>query len=178
MTEFKKMSYDELIMTCKERKEGYEYLQFKELFELKEGTFTYDNYRINLNGEITLITYNNKIDIKIDYYNDDYNENVIYLSKTIIKENYKILIYCKERSINTKNSYLIKIKEEYKNRINIEYLYYYLEFNYDFILNNYYGSYMKRLNIDKLNEMIIVLPSLETQNQIVNLLQRIKNSLQ
>lgn len=179
MSEITILSYEELISTCKTRHANYRYLKFKDLFNLEEGKFTYKNYRINLKGDISLITYNNKIDIKIDYY-DEYNTDAIYISKMIVKEDYKILIYCKNKSINTKNSYLIKLKDEFKELVDMKYIYNYLDFNYNYILKNYYNGYnyqFKRLDLDKLGEMIIILPMKEDQTNLCNYLQKLEDNL-
>ncbi len=60
---------------------------------------------------------------------------------------------------------LINIKEKYKNKINIKYLYYYLKYND--IPNDGYSRHFKYIKL-----LLYVIPSLETQQKIVQVLDQ------
>jgi type I restriction enzyme S subunit len=73
---------------------------------------------------------------------------------------------------------LCKLKEEFKEKINIKYIYYYLLEKKEFIENNYQlGCAQKSLNIEEFNLMKIPIPSIEIQNEIVDILDGVNNRM-
>jgi restriction endonuclease S subunit len=174
MSEFKRLSYEELMDVCK-KKENYEYLSFNELFEIIQGNFNYTQVKIDVNSDIRMISYNNNSRITI--ISDVYNTNALYISQISLKNN-KIIFYCEGKSIHSRNACYIKLKDNYKDLIDMKYIYHYLDFHRDFIRNNYYsdGTIVKNLIAEKLKTMIIILPPLEKQKKIVNYLINIHSS--
>lgn len=62
----------------------------------------------------------------------------------------------------------MKIKDKYKDKINVKFYYYYLKQMQTFIEEHYQlGSCNKHLDIDNFNKMLIPLSSIEYQNEIV-----------
>jgi len=74
--------------------------------------------------------------------------------------------------------YHIKPKEDYKDKINIKYIYYYLLEKQDFIEKTYEkGLANKSLDIEEFNLMKIPIPSIETQKEIVDILDGINDRM-
>jgi len=72
--------------------------------------------------------------------------------------------------------YHIKIKEDYNNKINIKYIYYYLLEKQEYIEENYQkGLAQKSLNIEEFNLMDMLIPSIEKQEEIVKYLDELDN---
>jgi restriction endonuclease S subunit len=154
--------------------EENEKLILKNLFELKSGFINFTDIKIKTFSDITYINYN-KTDITVIC--DKWNENSLYISKILNGSN-EIISYIKGKSIHSNNAYIFKINENYKEKINIKYIYYYLSLYKDFIKNNFYkGDIIKYLSINKLKEMLIILPSIEKQYNIVKELDYIYEEL-
>ena len=154
--------------------EDNEHLIFKNLFELKSGYINFKDIKIKPYGDIKYINYN-KTDITV--ISDRWNENSLYISKILNGSN-EIISYIKGKSIHSNNAYLLKINENYKEKINIKYIYYYLSLYKDFIKNNFYkGDIIKNISINKLKEMLIILPSIEKQYNIIKELDYIYEEL-
>jgi len=173
MDGFKKLSYEELVEVCKKRKDDYEYIPFKQLFDLKQGDFNYNELTVNSNSDIRLITYNNKNDIKIN--SDSYNIDALYISNILLGHN-KIIAYSEGKSIHSRNSCHIKPKGNFEKVINMRFIFHYLDFHQEFIINSYYttGNVVKSLNKTKIGDMIIVLPPLQKQIEIIEYLDKIQ----
>ena len=66
---------------------------------------------------------------------------------------------------------LCKIKEDFKEQINIKYIYYYLLNTQEYIEDNYQkGCANKSLDIEEFNLMKIPIPAIEVQKEIVQIL--------
>jgi restriction endonuclease S subunit len=67
----------------------------------------------------------------------------------------------------------IIVSDDYENKINIKFMYYYLKHNQEYIEKNYkIGSCNKSLDIKNFNRMKIPIPPIEEQNKIVEQLDR------
>jgi len=74
---------------------------------------------------------------------------------------------------------LCKIKDNYKDRINIKYIYYYLLNKQEYIENNYQlGCANKKLDIEEFNLMKIPIPPIEIQNKKVEEIDKLEQSIQ
>jgi restriction endonuclease S subunit len=139
--------------------------QFGEMFDLIRGTIQNSKVIENING-ITFISLS-KIVKKIELIP---NNTIITGSNLFIATtgNKTKIIFNDNDCYYSYLMSLCKIKEEFKNKINIKYIYYYLLEKQNYIENNYQiGFACKRLNIQEFNLMQIPLPSLEIQNNIV-----------
>jgi restriction endonuclease S subunit len=151
-----------------------ENILFKNIFKLKSGFITLKDIKIKAFSDITYINYN-KTDITVT--TENWNTNSLYISKILNGSN-EIITYMKGKSIHSNNAYLVIINDNYKEKINIKYIYYYLSLYKDFIKNNFYkGDIIKYLSANKLKELLIILPSLEKQNIIVKELDYIYEEL-
>ena len=71
---------------------------------------------------------------------------------------------------------LCKLKEDFKDKINIKYIYYYLLEKQTYIENKYQkGLANKSLDVEKFNEMDILIPTIEKQEEIVKYLDGLDN---
>jgi restriction endonuclease S subunit len=139
--------------------------QFGEMFDLIRGNIQNSKVIENING-ITFISLS-KIVKKIELIP---NNTIITGSNLFIATtgNKTKIIFNDNDCYYSYLMSLCKIKEEFKNKINIKYIYYYLLEKQNFIEINYQiGFACKRLNIQEFNLMQIPLPSLEIQNNIV-----------
>lgn len=144
-----------------------EYLSFRKIFILKSGKMNFKDIKISITSDIVFVNYN-KTNINVNINNDNYITEGLYISKILNSHKNEIISYVSGKSINSSNSYLITVNSENEKKINIKYIYYYLKFYKDYIISNFYkGNIIKYLSVLALNEMIIVLPPIETQNSIV-----------
>ena len=73
---------------------------------------------------------------------------------------------------------LCKTKEEYSEKINIKYIYYYLLKKQDYIEENYQkGCANKSLDIENFNLMKLPIPSIEKQKEIIEYLNLKENRI-
>jgi len=73
---------------------------------------------------------------------------------------------------------LCKIKDDYKEIINIKYIYYYLLNKQEYIEQNYQlGCANKKLDVEEFNLMKIPIPSIEIQEEIVKILDDINDRM-
>ena len=73
---------------------------------------------------------------------------------------------------------LCKLKGNYKDKINIKYIYYYLLEKQEFIEENYQlGCANKSLDIEEFNLIKIPIPSIEKQKEIIDILDGINDRM-
>jgi len=157
--------------------ENIEVIEFGQIFDLIEGTIQSSKVEEEENG-ITLvtgaITYKKiqKIhNIKI------INGNNLFVSTNGNGDKIPIKFFNGECYYSCLMS-LCKIKDNFIDKINIKYIYYYLLNKKEYIEENYQkGSTNKTLDIDNFNIMKIPIPSIEKQNKIVEQLDFIEKNI-
>ena len=144
-----------------------EYIEFENIFTLEKGKIQSSKVEEDINSDITFINLSSKsefIKIKYDDMNILDNEN-IFISNIMPLG---LTQYFNGKCIYSNLLHHIIIKDEWKNKINIKYIYYFLKYKEEYIKTNYEkGSSNKSLDIDNFNRMLILIPSIEQQNYIV-----------
>ncbi len=76
----------------------------------------------------------------------------------------KCMIYCTDKYSTTNNNFHFKVKNK---KILTEYIYYYLYHNINLLENGFIGSNQKKISKEYLNNLEIIIPSLEIQEKII-----------
>ena len=140
-------------------------IQFGEIFDLIRGNIQNSKVIDDING-ITFISSSKKFKkIELIPNNIIITGSNLFITTTGNKTN---IIFNDNDCYYSCLMSLCKIKDTFKNKINIKYIYYYLLEKQNYIEINYQiGIACKRLNIQEFNLMQIPLPSLEIQENIV-----------
>ncbi len=153
-----------------------EIIKFGEMFDLIKGSIQSSKVVEDIDGNIMFIS---KAEIteetrKIKY--EYYNTNALYIAQAFNGNGKCPIRYYKNNSIHSNLLYHIKIKEDYNNKINIKYIYYYLLEKQIYIEENYQkGCANKSLDVEKFNLMDMLIPSIEKQEEIVKYLDELDN---
>jgi type I restriction-modification system DNA methylase subunit len=145
-----------------------ELIQFGKMFDLIKGSIQSSKVQEDENGEVIFISKAeiNETTRKIKY--EYYNTNALYIAQAFNGNGKCPIRFYEKKSIHSNLLYHIKIKEDYNNKINIKYIYYYLIEKQKYIEENYQkGLANKSLDISKFNLFKIPIPSLEIQKDII-----------
>jgi len=162
--------FNKIKLECLINKE-HELIKFGDMFDLIKGTIQSSKVVEEPDGDGVLINWSlyNKYK-KIS--NNILDGNNLFISTKM--PNGKDKGYMVIKNYNGKCNYcdlmsLCKIKDDYKDNINIKYIYYYLLEKKEYIEDNYQkGCANKSLDIDEFNKMEIPIPSIEIQEDIIN----------
>jgi hypothetical protein len=154
----------------------FELIEFGEIFELIKGKIQSSKVEEDENGEGVMVTQSkNKLDYKkiINWHIDGNN---LFIGN--IDSGKKICINFYEGKCDYTNLLLLcKIKENYNNKINIKYIYYYLISIKDKLTKEYLkGAANLSLDVENFNLMKIPIPSFEQQKEIVEYLDIINKN--
>jgi type I restriction-modification system DNA methylase subunit len=144
------------------------FIEFGQMFDLIKGTIQSSKVVEDINGDIMFVS---KAEIteetrKIKY--DYYNTNALYIAQAFNGNGKCPIRFYKNNSIHSNLLYHIKIKDYYKNKINIKYIYYYLLEKQTYIEDKYQkGLAQKSLNVEKFKLMKIPIPIIEKQEEII-----------
>ena len=145
-----------------------ELIEFGRMFDLIKGTIQSSKVVEDING-ITLVT--GAKEFKKIKLIDDINiidSNNLFISTSGNGDKVPIKFYDKECYYSCLMS-LCKLKDEFNNKINIKYIYYYLLEKQEYIEENYQvGCANKKLDVEEFNLMKIPIPSIEIQEEIIN----------
>jgi len=154
-----------------------EIIKFGEMFKLIKGTIQSSKVIEDVNGDGVMITQStNKNDYKkIKNWIID-GEN-LFIGNIDSGKKFVIRFY-EDKCDYTNLLSLCKINDNYKDKINNKYIYYYLIFINDILTEKYLkGCANKSLDIENFNNLKIPIPSLEKQNEIVELLDSINDNI-
>jgi len=144
-----------------------------DLFELIKGTIQSSKVVEDLNGDGVFINWSiyNKYK-KIN--NCSLNGENLFISTNLPNgkdKGYMVITYYNGKCDYTNLMSLCKVNEDFKDKINIKYIYYYLTNIKEYIENKYQkGLGQKSLDVEKFNELKIPIPSIKRQNEIVEYL--------
>jgi type I restriction-modification system DNA methylase subunit len=165
---------NEIIEEEHKYRDDIEIIKFGDMFDLIKGSIQSSKVVEDPDGNIIFIS---KAEIteetrKIKY--EYYNTNALYIAQAFNGNGKCPIRYYKNNSIHSNLLYHINIKENYIDKINIKYIYYYLKNKQEYIEDNYQkGCANKSLDVDRFNLMKIPLLPLEKQNELVELLDGI-----
>jgi type I restriction-modification system DNA methylase subunit/restriction endonuclease S subunit len=146
-----------------------EFIEFGQMFDLIKGSIQSSKVVEDPEGDIMFIS---KAEIteetrKIKY--EFYNTNALYIAQAFNGNGKCPIRFYEKNSIHSNLLYHIDIKEYYKYKINIKYIYYYLLDKQNYIEENYQkGCANKSLDVEEFNLMKIPIPSIAIQEEIIN----------
>uniref|UniRef100_A0A6C0ENE4 site-specific DNA-methyltransferase (adenine-specific) n=1 Tax=viral metagenome TaxID=1070528 RepID=A0A6C0ENE4_9ZZZZ len=161
------------------KKDDYELIEFCQMFDLIKGSIQSSKVVEDPNGNGVFIS---KAEItedtrKIKY--EYYNTNALYIAQAFNGNGKCPIRYYKNNSIHSNLLYHIKIKNNYNDKINIKYIYYYLLEKQNYIEENYQlGCANKSLDVEEFNLMKIPIPSIGIQNKKVDDIDKLEASIE
>lgn len=167
---------DEYIESLSSNMINFEWTEFKNVFTLEKGKIQSSKIEEDENGKYPVISKcQNHDEWK---YTDEYKidgENVfIFLTSNTTKFG---ITYYNGKCINTDLVSRLIINTNYKLKINMKYIYYYLKSNKNHIESIYLrGSSHQSIDINNLNRLKIPIPSIEEQSKIIQNITALENS--
>ena len=153
-----------------------EIIKFGEMFELIKGTIQSSKVIEDINGDSVFINWSiyNKYK-KIN--NSSLNGSNLFISTKLPNgknKGYMVITYYNGKCDYCDLMSLCKLNENYVEKVNIKYIYYYLKRKQEYIENNYQkGCANKSLDIENFNLMKIPIPPMEKQELYVEYLDNI-----
>lgn len=153
-------------------------IEFGQMFDLVEGTIQSSKVVEDPNG-ITLVTGAKEFKtIKIISDVSILSDKNLFICTNGNGDKIPIKFYDKDCYYSCLMS-LCKIKENYIDKINIKYIYYYLLNKQEYIEENYQlGCANKKLDVEEFNLMKIPIPPIEIQNKKVDEIDKLEQSIQ
>lgn len=143
-----------------------EWIKFGDIFNLEKGELQSSKVEENENGEGVFITKGKEWRTIINYKFEE--ETIIIANASNGNEKIPIHYYNGKYDLSNLVSRLIT-KSNYKNKINLKYIYYYLLEVKEHIEDYYQkGSCNKSLDVKNFNRMEIPIPTIKAQNKLVN----------
>jgi type I restriction-modification system DNA methylase subunit len=184
---------DEYIEELVSKMTNFEWAEFGDVFELVKGQIQSSKVVEDEDGEGVLFISKGEInesskkisgfkselkdkktnkitEIIRDINKDNITEGGIFIANAFNGNGKCQIRYTEEKCIHSDLMSRLNIKEEYKNKINLKYIYYYLKTLQEHIETIYEkGSCNKSLDQKNFNRMKIPIPSLDEQAKIINL---------
>jgi type I restriction-modification system DNA methylase subunit len=152
-----------------------ELIEFGEMFDLIKGTIQSSKVIEDVNGDVAFINLSKNKEFKKIKEFELNNENIFISNVSPLG----LIQYYNGKCSYSNLLYHIKPNNDYKDKINIKYIYYYLNRNQEFIEENYQlGCANKTLNIEEFNLMKIPIPSIEIQNKKVEEIDKLEESIE
>lgn len=153
-------------------------IEFGEMFDLVEGTIQSSKVVEDPDG-ITLVTGAKEFKtIKIISDVSILSDKNLFICTNGNGDKIPIKFYDKDCYYSCLMS-LCKIKENYIDKINIKYIYYYLLNKQEYIEENYQlGCANKKLDVEEFNLMKIPIPPIEIQNKKVDEIDKLEQSIE
>ena len=148
-----------------------EYIEFGQMFDLIKGSIQSSKVVEDPNGNGVFINWSiyNKYK-KIN--NGSLNGSNLFISTKLPNgkdKGYMVITYYTGNCDYCDLMSLCKLKEEFNDKINIKYIYYYLLNKQEYIEENYQlGCANKSLDVEEFNLMKVPIPSIEVQEEIIN----------
>jgi type I restriction-modification system DNA methylase subunit len=155
-----------------------EIIKFGKMFDLIKGTIQSSKVIEDVDGDGVFINWSiyNKYK-KIN--NSSLNGTNLFISTKLPNgkdKGYMVITYYNGKCNYCDLMSLCKLKEDFKDKINIKYIYYYLLDKKTYIEDKYQkGLGQKSLDLEKFNEMDILIPTIEKQQEIVKYLDGLDN---
>ena len=155
-----------------------EIIKFGQMFDLIKGSIQSSKVVEDINGDGVFINwsiYNKYKKIK----NSSLNGSNLFISTKLPNgkdKGYMVITYYNGKCDYCDLMSLCKLKEDFNDKINIKYIYYYLLDKKTYIEDKYQkGLGQKSLDVEKFNEMDILIPTIEKQEEIVKYLDGLDN---
>ena len=154
-----------------------ERIEFGQMFDLIKGTIQSSKVVEDINGDGLMITQSKNKDDYKKIKNWIIDGNNLFVGNIDSGKKFVVSFYIGKCDYTNLLS-LCKLKEDFNDKINIKYIYYYLESIKDILTKNYLiGCSNLSLDVEEFNEMKIPITSLEIQKEIVDILDGINNRI-
>ena len=155
----------------KEYKRNIELKIFSVIFTLLKGNLQSSEVVGDEKGEILFISKSEISDISKKIISECYYNEGLFIANAFNGNGKCPIRFSQNKCIHSNLMSILKPNEEYKNQINIKYIYYYLKSIQEYIEKVYeQGSCNKSLDVNNFNRMQIPIPALEIQTQLVEYL--------
>jgi len=162
-------TFFELTIEIENRKSETEWIEFGKVFTLEKGKLQSSKVEEDEDGDILFIGKANITDetLKIKY--DEYLQGGIFIANAFNGNGKCPIRYTEEKCINSDLMLYCKINNNYINKINIKYMYYFLKSINNHIEETYSkGACNQSLDIKNFNRMKIQIPSIKQQNKCID----------
>lgn len=159
---------DEYIEKLSSKLTNFEWIEFGEIFTLEKGKLQSSKVKEDENGDVLFITKANinektKKIKSIKYFNEG-----IFIANAFNGNGKCPIRYSETKCINSDLMLYCRLNNNFKNKINIKYIYYFLKSIQEHIETTYEkGSCNKSLDKKNFNKLKIPIPSLEEQTKII-----------
>ena len=156
----------------------FEWVEFGEVFSLVKGTIQSSKVEEDENGDILFITKEEISEKTRMIKNDIYYNSGLFIANAFNGNGKCPIRYTNKKCIHSDLMLNIIINDNYYNKINLKFLYYYLESikkHIEYIYEK--GACQKSLDIKNFNRMKIPIPSIEIQQNIINKLDILQENL-
>ena len=154
-----------------------ELIEFGKMFDLVEGTIQSSKVVEDINGDGLMITQSKNKDDYKKIKNWIIDGNNLFVGNIDSGKKFVVSFYIGKCDYTNLLS-LCKLKEDFNDKINIKYIYYYLESIKDILTKNYLiGCSNLSLDVEEFNEMKIPIPSLEIQYKKVEEIDKLEQSI-
>jgi type I restriction-modification system DNA methylase subunit len=167
---------DEYIESLSSKMTNFEWVEFINMFTLEKGKIQSSKIEEHDDGKYPVISKcQNQDEWKYTHEYKIDGENVfIFLTSNTTKFG---ITYYNGKCINTDLVSRLIINLNYKSKINMKYIYYYLKSNKHHIESIYLrGSSHQSIDINNLNRLKIPIPSIEEQSKIIQNITTLENS--
>jgi type I restriction-modification system DNA methylase subunit len=169
-----KVNQENIISKYKD-KQDIQLIEFGQMFNLIEGSIQSSKVVEDPDGDSVFINLSKNKDFKKIKNFELHNENIFISNVSPLG----LIQYYNGKCCYSNLLYHIKIKNDYIDKINIKYIYYYLLNKQEYIEENYQlGCANKKLDIEEFNLMKIPIPPIEIQNKKVEEIDKLEQSIQ
>jgi type I restriction enzyme, S subunit len=152
----------------------FELIEFEQIFDLIKGTIQSSKVEEDENGDIIFISKCEVNENTRKINSEIYYKNGLFIANAFNGNGKCPIRFTNDKCIHSNLMSLCKIKDNFIDKINIKYIYYYLLNKKEYIEENYQkGCANKSLDVENFNLMKIPIPSLEQQKEIVEYLDLI-----
>jgi type I restriction-modification system DNA methylase subunit len=167
---------DEYIENLSSKKINFEWIEFSEIFTLEKGKIQSSKVDEDDSGDGVMVTQSKDINDYKKIKDWKLNDENLFVGNIDSGRKFCI-IYYNGKSDYTNLLSLCKVKENFKDKINIKYIYYYFQSLHKHLTNVYLkGSSNLLLDQKNLNRMKIPIPTLEEQSKIIQNIIALENS--
>lgn len=152
----------------------FELIEFREIFDLIKGTIQSSKVEEDENGDIIFISKCEVNENTRKINSEIYYKNGLFIANAFNGNGKCPIRFTNDNCIHSNLMSLCKIKDNFIDKINIKYIYYYLLNKKEYIEENYQkGCANKSLDVENFNLMKIPIPSIEQQKEFVEYLDLI-----
>ena len=168
---------DEYIESLNSKMTNFEWIEFGDIFTLEKGKLQSSKVEEVEEGEGVMVTQSKNINDYKKIKDWKLNDENLFVGNIDSGRKFCIIYY------NGKCDYtnllsLCKIKDNFKDKINIKYIYYYFQSLHEHLTNIYLkGSCNLSLDQKNFNRLKIPIPSLEEQSKIIQNITTLENSI-